>query len=138
MSKTETFNKIPTGCMSVVLMLLIAYLSLDSNPFDANRVRLFEGADKVVHCLMYLTLSVIMSVDVIKYRYPKKASLLSIIVCAIIAFLYSIGMEFLQGAMDAGRAASVADAVANLVGCVIGFFCVKFVVLQRLFKKKVK
>ena len=138
MSKTEVFNKIPTGVMSVTLVLLITYLSLDSNPFDANRLRLFEGADKVVHGCMYMTLSAILNIDYIKYCYPEKIGSLKIVICAVIAFIYSIAMEFLQGAMDAGRAASVEDAIANMIGCVLGFFFIKFVVLKKFYKKNIK
>ena len=67
-------EKMPKGLMSIMTILLITYLSLDDNPFDANDVRLFEGMDKVVHCIMYWFLALILMIDWTKINNNIKIS----------------------------------------------------------------
>ena len=113
-------KRIPTGVFTALVAGLIAYLSLDGDPFDANRVKLFEGADKVIHAIMYFTLVSVLLFDTAKRMFPKNISTLVVVLCAALAFAYSVLMEYLQGAMGLGRSASVYDAVANLVGVLAG------------------
>ena len=126
-------NRIPKGLMSLLIVMIVAYLSLDKNPFDANEVHLFEGADKVVHCIMYWVMTLIFMIDWAKFRYPKKITVLSMWVCVALAFAYSLLMEYLQDAMKLGRAASTNDAIANFIGTLLGFLLMKYVFFKRLY-----
>lgn len=130
----KIIKNIPAWVLSSVTIALILYASLDTNPFDAQHIRLFEGADKVVHCVMYFTLSVALIFDWAKQRYPHEINAKGVILCALIAFVFSVIMELMQGAMGLGRSASVADAIANFIGALSGFLFMKFVFLQRFYR----
>lgn len=126
-------NRIPKGLMSILIVMIISYLSLDKDPFDVNKVRLFEGADKVVHCIMYWVMTLVFMVDWAKFRYPKKITVSSMWVCAVVAFAFSLLMEYLQDAMNLGRAASVNDVIANFIGTILGFLVMKYVFFKMLY-----
>lgn len=127
----KIIKNVPTCLTTVALSALIAYLSLDSNPFDVNRVKLFEGADKLVHCIMYFCLSVVCIFDCAKVFYPNRLKTLLVVLCACIAFMFSMLMELLQGVMEIGRAASLGDMIANLIGTLGGLFFMKYYFLKR-------
>ena len=123
------------GLLSILVLALIAYISLDSDPFDANRIQLFPGADKVIHGIMYFTLSSVFCFDYIKQRNNRVIKFYCLCICALLAFIYSVLMEYLQGVMDLGRSASVLDAVANFIGAFMGLIFMKYVFLERLYDK---
>lgn len=127
----KIIRKVPVCITSVILTALITYLSLDGNPFDVNRVRLFEGADKVAHCIMYFCLSSVYIFDCAKILYPKKTGFVSVAFCAYMAFMFSLLMEILQELMGIGRAASIGDVIANLAGALGGYFFMKYYFLKR-------
>lgn len=130
----KIINKIPTGLLSLLTMGLILYVSLDSNPFEVNKIELFYGADKVIHGLMYFVLASVLIFDCAKYKNPGTLNVGQSILCALAAFVFSVLMEVLQGAMGLGRAASVGDGIANFVGALIGFMSMKYVFLQRFYE----
>ncbi len=127
----KIIKKTPTYITSISLTILIAFLSLDGNPFDMNRIKLFEGSDKVVHCVMYICLSSAYIFDCAKVYYPEQLRIKSLTLCAITAFAFSLIIEFLQEYMGLGRAFSIGDIVANLAGTLIGFFIMKYYFLKR-------
>lgn len=124
-------KNVPTCLTTVALSALIVYLSLDSNPFDVNRVRLFEGADKLVHCVIYFCLSAVCVFDCAKIIYPNRLKTVLVILCACVAFMFSLLMELLQEFMNVGRAASLGDIIANLIGISGGYCFMKYYFLKR-------
>lgn len=129
----KIFKVIPLGVSSVIVLVLIAYLSLDRDPFDASKTILFPGADKVIHGIMYFTLSVVFCFDYIKQRGCRPIKTYCLCICALVAFAYSVLMEYLQGIMDIGRSASIYDAIANFVGALLGLIFMKCVFLARIY-----
>lgn len=130
----KIIKKIPTGLLSVLTIALIAYLSLDDDPFDASRVQLFEDADKVVHAIMYAFLTCVLVFDCAKSKISVGLKVKSICLCALVAFAFSMLMEYLQDAMGLGRAADIGDVIANFTGTVIGFLSMKYVFLKRIYE----
>lgn len=126
-------KRIPVGALSIFSVVLIAYLSLDGNPFNASEMRLFPGADKVIHALMYLVLSTVFVFDYARYMYPRKLSIWQTCLCPLCAFVYSLLMEALQAMTDAGRTADVWDAVANCLGAVSGFLLIRIFILKWIY-----
>ena len=126
----NVIGKLPKGLLSMLTLALIAYASLDADPFDAHRIRLFEGSDKVVHCIMYCFLSLALMVDVAKVKCVNLLNVNVMSVCSIVAFAYSVTMEYLQGMMNQGRSASIGDVVANMIGVILGF-----VIMRSILKK---
>lgn len=127
-------RNIPKGGVSATVVALILYASLDSNPFDVQQVSLFEGADKIIHALMYFSLAVALIFDWAKVRYPREVKVFGTVMCAVIAFGFSVAVEVMQDSMGLGRTASVGDGVANFVGATLGFLCMKYVFLQRFYR----
>ena len=131
----NVIEKMPKGLLSIATMMLIAYLSLDSDPFDAHRIRLFEGADKVAHCIMYCFLSLAIMMDVAKIKKSKRSDSSVLCLCAIASFAYSVAMEYLQGMMNQGRSASMGDVVANMIGVILGFVVMRYIVMRNNTKR---
>ena len=81
---------------TIIVLVVITYLSLAKNPVHSQEFYLFEGADKLVHGCMYLGLVWIGCFDI--YRVS----------------------ELLQGAMSMGRSADWYDFLANSCGAILG------------------
>ena len=85
---------------TIIVLVVITYLSLAKNPVHSQEFYLFEGADKLVHGCMYLGLVWIGCFDI--YRVSKfTAPKLILLVCG--AIVWGGLMELLQGAMSMGR-----------------------------------
>ena len=69
------FRFVPTGVTSLIVVLVIAYLSLSSDPLGASHVHLFPGSDKVAHFLMYAVASMAFIIDYAKFRLPHHTRL---------------------------------------------------------------
>ncbi len=110
----KRFPFLPT----LVVLVAILYLSLAEQPIDPDRIRLFKGADKVVHGCMYLALVWVGCFD--SYRWAGRRVLIQWIFVPLAAMMLGGVMEILQGAMTTGRTADVIDFVANCCGTVIG------------------
>lgn len=131
----KIIRKIPTGLLSVLSMALVAYLSLDNDPFSTSHVKLFPGADKVIHVIMYFCLAVVFIIDYSKHRHPRSPKTDKMCMFAFAAFVYGVVMELLQGSMGQGRSVSLADAIANFVGAAAGFAFMKFFFVGWIRKK---
>ena len=81
---------------TIIVLVVITYLSLAKNPVHSQEFYLFEGADKLVHGCMYLGLVWIGCFDIYrvsKFTVPK----LILLVCG--AIVWGGLMELLQSAM---------------------------------------
>ena len=63
-------KSIPVGVLSALMILIVAYLSLDPDPLGEHDFHLFPGADKVAHFLMYLVTACIFIFDYAKFKLP--------------------------------------------------------------------
>ena len=92
---------------TIIVLVVITYLSLAKNPVHSQEFYLFEGADKLVHgCFDIYRVS--------KFTAPK----LILLVCG--AIVWGGLMELLQGAMSMGRSADWYDFLANSCGAILG------------------
>jgi VanZ family protein len=81
------------------------------------------GSDKVVHFLFYL-------VFVIFWSLAKKQSYFKInysLLIVIIAIVFGIIIEFLQGVLTKTRQADFYDVLANSLGAIVGFIALYWV-----------
>lgn len=129
----KIIRKVPAGLMTMAIVVTIAYVSLDGDPFDASMIPLFEGADKVIHAIMYFTLVAVLLFDAVKFRKCGKAGKAVTLASVVVAFAYSVLMEYLQDQMGLGRTASVADLVANLAGACLGALFMKCLFLPKMY-----
>lgn len=125
-------KKIPTWLATVVVLVLVTYISLDQNPFHAHRYVFTIKADKVVHFIMYFVLTSVVIFDIAKKIYPAEIDDILLIVIPLMTTTYGILMECIQGLMDLGRDFSLEDIIANLVGCAISYLFMKFYFLKRI------
>lgn len=128
-------NKIPSGLLSLITFVVIIYVSLDNNPFEINQVQLFEGADKIIHALMYGFLVMVMIYESSKFLYFEEPDFISYILLIMMSFLFSVSMELLQEIMEIGRHMDIYDIIANLSGIIIGSLVMKFGLLDLINKK---
>lgn len=105
---------------SIRIVLIIIYvgcivaLSL-LPPQDFPKMPLFEGADKVIHFLMYFIFSLLFCWAI---KTELKYSRLFIIIPGTIG--WGIFMEYMQLSMHAGRSFSWYDILANSIGVLVG------------------
>ena len=109
---------------------LIMTLSLIP-PQSFPKLPLFEGADKLVHIMMYLVFSVLSSWALKIELYRQRVWL---IIPVIIG--WGILMEFIQLEMRIGRSFSWYDILANTTGATIGILFY-LLVSRSAFKKMI-
>ena len=109
---------------------LIMTLSLIP-PQSFPKLPLFEGADKLVHIMMYLVFSVLSSWALKIELYRQRVWL---IIPVIIG--WGIFMEFIQLEMRMGRSFSWYDILANTTGATIGILFY-LLVSRSAFKKMI-
>jgi VanZ family protein len=113
---------------SALLVLCIVYLSLASpSGFEKIPVPTFEGADKIVHFLMYLLLTIVFFVD-----FRKSRQHLHIFVqCAVFPFLLGGLMEILQWQFTAHRSGDYFDLLADVAGIAAGYLLMKTLIFRK-------
>ena len=102
----------------------IAWLTLAPHPLPENDIPWFEGADKVVHFIMFATLmaTVVFGLHLspgfrnASAQRPKRALRGRILAGALCVVIFAALDEWAQGAMQMGRSAETADFLADLAG----------------------
>lgn len=101
-------------------MLAILYLTLSPEPVPDTGMELFEGADKVVHAVMFGGLAGALCLDIVRrYGFSRLGGWMMTLVFVVVS-LTGGGIELLQKALDAGRSCEFYDFVADSVGALIG------------------
>lgn len=115
----KILDKIPRFLTSAVVTAGVLYLTLAPRPFGSVRIPLFEGADKVVHFMMFLAMAFAYHFD---FRCGKKpvdeARLMGWIFVSLSAFGGLI--ELAQWKMRMGRSGDWYDLLADIAGAVYG------------------
>lgn len=110
---------IPTGWCTAIMLAVVTYLSLASNPVDSS-FNLFADADKMVHTLMYFFLAVAFYFDYTKYTFPHHSKSGRELVIMASVILYGIIMEACQIGIEE-RSFEVSDICANALGVLAAF-----------------
>ncbi|MCM1450181.1 MAG: VanZ family protein [Clostridiales bacterium] len=114
------FQLLPHGILTVLILLVILYLTLMPDPLPDTHVELFAGADKVVHAIMFAALAGAIVLDMVRFRRVDRLSAGVVAAIVVVASLAGGGIELLQGTMNAGRSCDFYDFVADAVGAVAG------------------
>jgi VanZ family protein len=117
---------IPVGVPSVIITVLIIYLSLSPNPFDANKIQLFNGADKVVHGIMYFFAAAVYILDYAKFKLPHHTRVNLELAFTATAGLIGGLLEVAQLIMQNGRTYDPMDWLSDLVGAALAFLLIHF------------
>lgn len=115
----KILDRIPRFLTSAVVTAGVLYLTLAPRPFGSVRIPLFEGADKVVHFMMFLAMAFAYHFDFRRGKKPvDEARLMGWIFVSLSAFGGLI--ELAQWKMWMGRSGDWYDLLADIAGAVYG------------------
>lgn len=115
----KILDRIPRFLTSAVVTAGVLYLTLAPRPFWSVRIPLFEGADKVVHFMMFLAMAFAYHFDFRRGKKPvDEARLMGWIFVSLSAFGGLI--ELAQWKMRMGRSGDWYDLLADIAGAVYG------------------
>lgn len=115
----KILDRIPRFLTSAVVTAGVLYLTLAPRPFGRVRIPLFEGADKVVHFMMFLAMAFAYHFDFRRGKKPvDEARLMGWIFVSLSAFGGLI--ELAQWKMRMGRSGDWYDLLADIAGAVYG------------------
>ncbi len=115
----KILDRIPRFLTSAVVTAGVLYLTLAPRPFGSVRIPLFEGADKVVHFMMFFAMAFAYHFDFRRGKKPvDEARLMGWIFVGLSAFGGLI--ELAQWKMRMGRSGDWYDLLADIAGAVYG------------------
>lgn len=115
----KILDRIPRFLTSAVVTAGVLYLTLAPRPFGSVRIPLFEGADKVVHFMMFFAMAFAYHFDFRRGKKPvDEARLMGWIFVSLSAFGGLI--ELAQWKMRIGRSGDWYDLLADIAGAVYG------------------
>lgn len=98
---------------SLAVTALLAWLTLSPDPVPTDTFRLWEGADKMAHALMFGGLATIFLSDAFRRRNINPVFFLLIVLLCAAA---GAAVEILQREMGLGRHADRYDFIADAIG----------------------
>ena len=115
----KILDRIPRFLTSAVVTAGVLYRTLAPRPFGSVRIPLFEGADKVVHFMMFFAMAFAYHFDFRRGKKPvDEARLMGWIFVSLSAFGGLI--ELAQWKMRMGRSGDWYDLLADIAGAVYG------------------
>lgn len=117
---------LPAPSASVILFVVICYLTLTPQPLPPSVLPSFFGWDKVAHFLMFGIWTMFLISDVGRLRAKRGSRLTPLGAGAVISAVATISgvIELLQGTSLINRACDLPDFVANSLGAIcLGTFC---------------
>lgn len=115
----KILDRIPRFLTSAVVTAGVLFLTLAPRPFGSVRIPLFEGADKVVHFMMFFAMAFAYHFDFRRGKKPvDEARLMGWIFVSLSAFGGLI--ELAQWKMRMGRSGDWYDLLADIAGAVYG------------------
>lgn len=129
------------GILTSLVSFAILWFTLAPHPLPQEEYSLFEGADKLVHALMFGTLMLALVIDrelLRQRRYEQTRRMprrgrFTILWLAVAAILFGTVVELLQMWMCMGRTGDVLDIAADAIGVVL-FACISPFVAGFLFR----
>ena len=92
--------------------LFLTYMLLSPPKGLPQELPLFEGADKVVHVVIFAVLSFLYKATFFRQAFGR---------CFLILILYGIATELAQEYMHLGRSGDPLDLLADAIGIVLGY-----------------
>lgn len=121
-----------------IVLLILSTLPTSRLPKIRNWTD-WVGVDKLAHLLVYAVFAVLLYLPLRGKRI--NTGLWSVVIAA----LYGVGMEFLQATLSTGRGYDPADMLANLIGALLGWLLIRWLLslrkeneLLNIFKPKSK
>ncbi len=105
---------------------------MNLSSFDTDRIKLIPHFDKIVHFLMYFTLSFVFMFEYYIHHHKTIKTISKILVLPL---FYGALMEFMQYLLTSYRGADWKDMIANTMGIVIAYFAVRLLRNNTFVKK---
>ncbi len=118
----NVFNSIPPWLPTALTVALILWLTLAPDPLGDNKPMLFEGADKIVHAIMFGFLAAVILLDRQRSIRWRRVSTGTAVVAAVVSTLLGIVVEVAQLKMGLGRGFEIADMISDAAGAAIAAF----------------
>ena len=116
----------------ILISLCVIFLSSTSpSDFEKIPVPVFDGFDKIVHFLMYFGLTIACTFDFRHNKQQTNNKLYFSVYCIGYPFLLGGILEIVQWQFIPLRTGSRFDIIANLVGIVIGYLVMKYLIKNR-------
>lgn len=112
----ERLSKLPSAIFTIITGMLILWLTLAPKPLGDEPPQLFQGADKIVHGLMFGFLTAMMLLDWQRVHCWLKVSFGMATLYATAVSFFGIFIECAQSMMDLGRSFDWWDIVADVAG----------------------
>src|SRR5690554_1772003 len=103
-----------------IVVLVLCLMPTEHTGVD--RVKLFEGVDKLVHTGFFFVFSVLLYDASIRVRGTVRPSFRVLIRVVLISTLFALLTEFLQWKIFTYRSAEIWDLAANMIGIGMGTF----------------
>lgn len=117
----------PPWTLSAACCAAILYLTLWPDPLPANDFQLFPGADKAVHAIMMMGMTLCLGLDTLRkkaaWRADAAADAPMLLLAAYLGGVVVFGgaIELLQDAMHLGRSKDLYDLAADAAGAAVGW-----------------
>lgn len=122
---------IPVGLPSALMLALILYLSLATEPVP-EEIPLFVGADKLAHVVMYFFATLVFIMDYAKFKLPHHSRLNIELAITSASIMLGLIMEILQLAMRNGRNYELGDWIADIVGAVLALIAYRLYFMHKM------
>ncbi len=120
--KIRIFKTIKKYHKTLLITLLVSFLSLANfDDFETPSKFLFHGADKLIHFIMYFTLSLIFMLEWYHHS-PTKPNRQKVIFINVLPLLLSISFEIIQEYCTTSRNGSLYDEIFNIIGITAAIF----------------
>ena len=105
---------------TMIVVAVIAYATLDSDPMGADQLPPIPHIDKLIHAIMFGGLFSALAFDY--YRAGNRMTRRMLLFFAIGSFVAGIADEWAQSAIDTGRSGELFDLLADAIGIAVAYF----------------
>lgn len=112
---TDFIGKIPRWLLSALTAAAIVYATLAPHPVGADELPMFPGADKVVHFIMFATLTAALIFDLWRTKKATTAGWI-IIRAAVASVAFGAVDELMQKYLTSARTGDLLDWLADIAG----------------------
>lgn len=122
MKPLRLLYNIPPWLITISVTVIITLLLLLPQPLpdDMYQIQWFDGADKVVHALMFAALGGAIITDCRLSKVRARHIVVMIAIATLAATAYGGIMELIQDWLGMGREGSWGDFAADAIGAAIG------------------
>lgn len=112
---------IPKGVPTIIMLVLVAYFTLATNPLGINALRIFPYAKQVGHFILYFVVASVFIMDYAKGKLPHHSKINHEIALATVAAVLSFVMELVLMWWTDGYYYDITNVYAAWFGALVAF-----------------